>query len=83
MCKRHAICEGQTDCIYVVDGMDCSAEALAAMTGINHEAPIPFTLNPVTELAIAISEAVPTVPLVLAVEIATYLDSVGYCKAPF
>lgn len=77
MCKRHAICDGQTDCIYVIDGVDCSAE------GLRKFAPVPFTVSNLGELALTITEAVPTIPLIHASQIAAHLDSLGYCKAPF
>lgn len=78
MCKRHAICDGETNCIYIVNGEDMSAEGLEARF-----APVPFTLTPLGEMALVITEAVPTIPMVHASKIAAHLDSLGYCKAPF
>lgn len=77
MCKRHAICEGQSDCIYVVNGVDCSAEGLAAMTEV------PFRLSNLGEMALSVIDACPTIPMIDASRIAAYLDSLGYCKTPF
>lgn len=79
MCKRHAICEGQSDCIYLVNGEDQSVEGLEARFNV----PVPFSVTPLGDLALAISEAVPTIPLIDTCKIAAYLDSLGYCVAPF
>lgn len=78
MCKRHTICEGQSHCIYVIDGVDCTAEGFA-----ERFTPVPFTLSPLGEMALAITEAVPEIPLIHASKIAAHLDSIGYCVAPF
>lgn len=81
MCKRgHAICEGQTDCIYIIDGVDCSSEAMLARQDFT---PVPFALSNLGELACVVSEAVPSISVVDASRIAAHLDSLGYCKAPF
>lgn len=77
MCKRHAICDGQPNCIYVIDGVDCTAEALATVT------PIPFIVTNLGTMAIDISEAMPNLTTIDAVKIAVYLDSIGYAKTPF
>lgn len=80
MCKYdHSICEGETSCIYEIDGVDCSDEALIARLDV----PVPFTLSNLGQMALTVCEAVPTLPIKEAAKIATYLDSLGYCKAPF
>lgn len=81
MCKRHLVCEGETDCIYVVNGQDMSAAGMADWNARN--LPVEFTLSNVGDLVLAITEAAPTIPVMEASRIAVYLDSIGYAKAPF
>lgn len=82
MCKRHAICEGQIDCIYLVDGVDCSAEGIAKAYS-EHFEPVPFMVSNLGEMALAVNEAVPGIAMIDACKIAAHLDSVGYCRQPF
>lgn len=79
-CKRHAICDGQTHCIYIIDGVDCSSEGILARQDFD---PIPFVLSNLGDLAMAVSDAIPTLPIKDAARIAAHLDSLGYTKAPF